>query len=597
MLKFLDKTGLDTLWAKIKAKITAAIQALDVSSVGGDGKYISAISETDGKISATATTMDTTPTANSTKAVTSGGIKTALDGKFDRYGFFSESDGKWIGAALSVSGETEVKYWKLCSFTTGNYWTLNFVADVTNAKFDSNVFERKIIAIHGNNPGVVYSALEIREGNNRLYSSRGYGNIIYYETSGNNVTIYIKAKFAANAAQYCRLVSVLSVFSISNLTWYQETTAGTQPENPVKFSLGYKTVKPAGSTSVPVYIGSDGNPTPCTDDFVHDGDVTSTYSSTGTAPVNGTAVAAAIGGLDVSSVGGDGKYISAISETDGKISATATTMDTTPTENSKKAVTSGGIKAALDGKSSTSHAHDDRYIRAGSGNKSLSFGGTTTLGTVSGVNVNLVMPEANADTYEVMVNSTSFADALTAFNSNKKLILKVGKAGSGAYSTAYYLPLYRVQFNGSDITQFVWMLDSDAYGDASGSNTYGAIYIYKLSESGWSSSSDNVEYAKTAGTANGGVADYLKFQNYSEINFKNNSTTKYKDQVWFNYRNGDTDAAQPDNPIKDYYFGDRNKGTNTTLHANRLVGSADKWNGWSIVVGSTGSDANTLYFV
>ena len=61
--------------------ISTAIQALDVSSVGGAGKYISAISETDGKISATATTMDTTPTANSTNAVTSGGIKTALDAK------------------------------------------------------------------------------------------------------------------------------------------------------------------------------------------------------------------------------------------------------------------------------------------------------------------------------------------------------------------------------------------------------------------------------------------------------------------------------------------------------------------------------------
>lgn len=61
--------------------ITTAIQALDVSAVGGDGKYISAISEADGKISATSTTMDTAPTASSTKAVTSGGIKTALDGK------------------------------------------------------------------------------------------------------------------------------------------------------------------------------------------------------------------------------------------------------------------------------------------------------------------------------------------------------------------------------------------------------------------------------------------------------------------------------------------------------------------------------------
>jgi len=62
-------------------KIAAAINALDVTSTGGAGKYISAISETDGKISATATTMDTSPTASSTNAVTSGGVKTALDGK------------------------------------------------------------------------------------------------------------------------------------------------------------------------------------------------------------------------------------------------------------------------------------------------------------------------------------------------------------------------------------------------------------------------------------------------------------------------------------------------------------------------------------
>ena len=61
--------------------VASAIESLDVSSVGGAVKYISAISETDGKISATATTMDTTPTANSTNAVTRGGVKTALDAK------------------------------------------------------------------------------------------------------------------------------------------------------------------------------------------------------------------------------------------------------------------------------------------------------------------------------------------------------------------------------------------------------------------------------------------------------------------------------------------------------------------------------------
>ena len=58
--------------------VTNAIAGLDVANAGGAGKYISAISETDGKISATAETMDTVPTASSTKAVTSGGIHTPI---------------------------------------------------------------------------------------------------------------------------------------------------------------------------------------------------------------------------------------------------------------------------------------------------------------------------------------------------------------------------------------------------------------------------------------------------------------------------------------------------------------------------------------
>lgn len=231
--------------------------------------------------------------------------------------------------------------------------------------------------------------------------------------------------------------------------------------------------------------------------------------------------------------------------------------------------------------------------------KYLDFAGLETLWEKIKWYISSKIPSPGSDVFYVDYGTTSFADVLSAFdNANgKKLILRVGKAGSGSYTTEYHVPLYRVQFNGENITQFVWMIESDAYGDDSSSNTFGAIYIYKLSESGWSSSSGNVDYAITAGTAYGGVADYLKFQNYSEINFKNNSTTRFKDQVWFNYRNGDTEAADPDNQIKDYYFGNRNMGTNTTLHANRLVGSADKWNGWNIVVGSTGTDANTLYFV
>lgn len=54
----------------------------------------------------------------------------------------------------------------------------------------------------------------------------------------------------------------------------------------------------------------------------------SDYSATGTSPVNGTAVNKALQTLDVASKGGAGKYIQAISETDGKISATEATMPT-----------------------------------------------------------------------------------------------------------------------------------------------------------------------------------------------------------------------------------------------------------------------------
>ena len=111
MAKFLDDTGLATFWAKIKSLVTGSIQALDVSSVGGSGKYISAISETDGKISATATTMDTTPTANSTKAVTSGGIKTALDGKVNKSG--DKMTGPLQGFLLSA-----------CDTTVGNEYNV-----------------------------------------------------------------------------------------------------------------------------------------------------------------------------------------------------------------------------------------------------------------------------------------------------------------------------------------------------------------------------------------------------------------------------------------------------------------------------------------
>lgn len=64
--------------------------------------------------------------------------------------------------------------------------------------------------------------------------------------------------------------------------------------------------------------------------------VDSTYSSTGTNPVNGTAVAAAINGLDAEVTSTDGTNVQAkVTETNGKITAVNITTDNTENKNNK----------------------------------------------------------------------------------------------------------------------------------------------------------------------------------------------------------------------------------------------------------------------
>lgn len=61
----------------------------------------------------------------------------------------------------------------------------------------------------------------------------------------------------------------------------------------------------------------------------------------------GTSIANAVNALDASSVGGNNKYIKAISETDGVISATEGSIDTAVTEDSPNPVTSNAVYDAI----------------------------------------------------------------------------------------------------------------------------------------------------------------------------------------------------------------------------------------------------------
>ncbi len=90
------------------------IATLDVASVGGSGKYISAISETDGKISATETALSTTPTSGSTIPVTSGGVYTELH-NFSHQHFYDSTQKAVTGSG--AGGRTPVLVWTISNVT------------------------------------------------------------------------------------------------------------------------------------------------------------------------------------------------------------------------------------------------------------------------------------------------------------------------------------------------------------------------------------------------------------------------------------------------------------------------------------------------
>ena len=134
----------------------------------------------------------------------------------------------------------------------------------------------------------------------------------------------------------------------------------------------------SGGTVTKVKVGTtDYNPTdgivslPAYPTSLPASDKTNSYSATGTAPVTGTAVAAALGTLDVTGASSisAGKTISAWSETDGKVSittqnisitksqisdfpslgtASAKAYTTSVTQNSNDLVTSGAVWSAID---------------------------------------------------------------------------------------------------------------------------------------------------------------------------------------------------------------------------------------------------------
>lgn len=74
-------SGLATMKASAAQIKTYVTESLDANDSAVEGSYVTAVSEADGVISVTREAADVNPTANSTKMLTSGGAKAALDKK------------------------------------------------------------------------------------------------------------------------------------------------------------------------------------------------------------------------------------------------------------------------------------------------------------------------------------------------------------------------------------------------------------------------------------------------------------------------------------------------------------------------------------
>ena len=366
--------------------ISDAIEALDVAQSGGSGKYISAISETDGKISATEGTIDTTVTQGSNNPVTSDAVNSAIESAIASV---YKPSGNKTCAELVSSLLVRANLGNVYNITDSGTTTSDFaegagkpikagdnvaIVDVGTAsnpsyKFDllsgmidlSNYIQKSQTQGLVKNDGTIDTTAYAKQSEMSVTPGTGANDdktTIQLKT-GTEATVLTKHLPAGTATP--QMDGVGNAGSSTNYaradhvhpsdTTKQDKTLATaltidgSVKTTVEDALSALNSAKLNSSSVTGTVES-GNNNP-----VSSNGVNSAIQSA----VSGLSqdISDAIEALDVAQSGGSGKYISAISETDGKISATEGTIDTAVTSGSNNPVTGGAVSTALNAKQDT----------------------------------------------------------------------------------------------------------------------------------------------------------------------------------------------------------------------------------------------------
>ena len=302
--------------------ITNAINNLDVASVGSNGGYIKTISETNGKVSATRQPFDTSISSSSTannaptsKAVYDfiGTLDVAAVGQDGSYlKTISETNGKI--AATTQSFDTAIN----ANSTDNNVPTSKAVKTYVSQEINS-----LDVASVGSDGGYIKT---ISESDGKISANRQAFDTVINSTSTANNAPTSKAVYD--------FIGTLDVASVGSDGGYIKTISETNGK--------ISAARQPFDTSI---------------------------SSTSTNAPTSKAVYDFIGTLDFAAVGENGKYIKTVSETNGKISATTQSFDTTISDTSthNNAPTSKAIYDYL-------KSHEKKItLKDAAGNTLLSF--------------------------------------------------------------------------------------------------------------------------------------------------------------------------------------------------------------------------------
>lgn len=311
--------------------VNEALKTLDVDEVGKAGSYIEKIRETDGKISATLAVMDTTPTEDSKKAVTSGGVKAYIDDKITNLDVASVGgDGKYI----STISETDGKITATVTSTKSTFSSTSTTA--INGVGVNEALKTLDVAEVGSNGKYIQ---KIKEDNGKISTIlKSFDTIISDESTDDNVP----TSKAVNTKIFSE-INKLNVDEVGEEGKYIEKIL----ESSGKISTVVKAMDtaPTANSKKPVTSGG-----------------VKTYVDT---QVNTeiTNRKAAIAALDSTSTLTAGNYYTGMTETNGIVTLSQSAMDTTPTANSKKPVTSGGVKSYVDSLNKSLVGEDGSYIK------------------------------------------------------------------------------------------------------------------------------------------------------------------------------------------------------------------------------------------